>query len=169
MKRALCGLLACWLAAPVPSTPAVEGKKAMYVRGTVSAIREKQQGILDTSGASTFVFRWETSKWEVPFTCVTKMVYRNKVGRHVAASVATAAAAGATAATTAVVGTSGLFVLLAKKKKHYLSLELKNESGQVEVVVFELSKGIYEEVVADLEEKTGLRLEVELEKPSKKR
>ncbi len=159
MKRALCGLLACWLAAPVPLTPAVEGKKAMYVRGTVSAIREKQQGILDTSGASTLVFRWETSKWEVPFTSVTKMVYRNKVGRHVAATVAT----------TAAVGASGLFVLLAKKKKHYLSLELKNESGNMEVVVFELSKGIYEEVVADLEEKTGLPLEVELEKPSKKR
>jgi len=34
--------------------------------------------------------------------------------------------------------------------------------------VFELSKDSFEEVIADLEEKTGLRLEVEVEESRKK-
>jgi len=71
-------------------------------------------------------------------------------------------------ATTAAVGVGGLFVLLAKKKKHFLSLELNNGPGQVQIVVFELSKDSFEEVIADLEEKTGLRLEVEVEESRKK-
>src|SRR3989442_13891953 len=92
MKRALCLLLGCWLVSAVPLTAAVEGKKAMYLGGTVTAIQEKQQGILDTSGASTLVFRWEKGKWDVPFTSITKMVYRKKVGRHLGATVASLAA-----------------------------------------------------------------------------
>ncbi len=158
MKRVLCVVLASLLGSAVPLAAVAGDKRAMYLGGTVTAIQEKQQGILDTSDASTLVFRWEKDKWEVPFTSITKIVYRKKVGRHVAATVAT----------TAVVGVGGLFVLLAKKKKHFLSLELNNGPGQVQVVVFELSKDSFEEVIADLEEKTGLRLEVEVEESRKK-
>jgi hypothetical protein len=143
----------------VPLPAAAEDKRAVYLGGTVTAIQEKQQGILDSSDASTLVFRWEKDKWEVPFTNISKIVYRKKVGRHVAATVATPAA----------VGVGGLFVLLAKKKKHFLSLELNNGSGPVQIVVFELSKDSFEEVIADLEEKTGLRLKVEVEESGKKK
>lgn len=160
MKRALCMVLGWWFAFAAPLNAAVEGKKAMYVGGNVTAIQEKQQGTLDTSGASTLVFRWEKGKWDVPYSSVNKIVYRDKVGRHVAATVAT----------TVAIGVGGLFVLLAKKKKHYLSLELKSEAGEAPVVVvFELSKDVFEEVIADLEEKTGLQLQVELQESAKKK
>ena len=159
MKRLLCVVLAYLLGSAAPLAAAVGDKRATYLGGTVTAIQEKQQGILVTSDAATLVFRWDKGKWDVPFTSITKIVYRKKVGRHVAATVAT----------TAAVGVGGLFVLLAKKKKHFLSLELNNGSGQVQIVVFELSKDSFEEVITDLEEKTGLRLEVEVEESGKKR
>ncbi len=158
MKRVLCVVLACLLGSAVPLAAAAGDKRATYLGGTVTAIQEKQQGTLDTSDASMLVFRWDKGKWDVPFTSVTKIVYRKKVGRHVAATVAT----------TAAIGVGGLFVLLAQKKKHFLSLELNNGSGQVQIVVFELSKDSFDEAIADLEEKTGLRLEVEVEEPRKK-
>ena len=160
MRRASCIVLGCWLTFAGQLNAAVEGKKAMYVGGNVTAIQEKQQGTLDTSGASTLVFRWEKGKWDVPYTSVNKIVYHDKVGRHVAATVAT----------TAAIGVGGLFVLLAKKKKHYLSFELKSQAGEAPVVlVFELSKDVFEEVIADLEEKTGLQLQVELQESAKKK
>ncbi len=158
MRRVLCVVLAYLLGSGVPLA-AARDDRATYLGGTVTAIQEEQQGILDMSDASTLVFRWEKSKWEVPFTRITKLVYRKKVGRHVAATVAT----------TAAVGVGGLFVLLAKKKKHFLSLELTNGPDQVQIVVFELSKDSFEEVIADLEEKTGLQLEVEVEESGKKK
>lgn len=159
MKRIYCAFFACWLAFAVPLAAAVTGKEASYVGGTVAAIRENQQGTLDTSGGSGLVFRWGTGEWEVPFAKITKMVYREKVGRQV----------GATVATTVAIGPSGLFLLAAKKKKHYLSLNLKDETGEARVVVFELSKDRFEEVIADLEEKTGLPLEVEVTTPAQKK
>jgi hypothetical protein len=159
MKRTLSAVLACCLASATPLTGAVEGKRAMYIGGTVASIPEKQQGTLDTSGASEFVFTWDKGKWNVPFANINKLVYREKVGRHV----------GATIATTAAVGVSGLFVLLAKKKKHYLSLEWKDEPGQVQVAAFELSKDAFENVIANLEEKTGLHLQVEVQEAPKKK
>jgi hypothetical protein len=159
MKRTLCVVVACCLTSATPMTGAVEGKRAMYVGGTVASIPEKQQGSLETSGSSGFVFTWEKGKWIVPFANISKMVYREKVGRHVGAAVAT----------TVAVGVSGLLILMAKKKKHYLSLEWKDESGQAQVAVFELSKDAFENVIADLEEKTGLQLQVEVqEAPQKK-
>ena len=159
MRRALCVVVVCCLASATSLTAAVEGKTAMYVGGTVASIPEKQQGTLDTSGASAFVFTWDKGKWNVPFANINKMVYREKVGRHVGAAVAT----------TVAVGVSGLFVLMAKKKKHYLSLEWKDESGQPQVTVFELSKDAFESVIADLEEKTGLQLQVEVPEAPKKK
>ncbi len=159
MKRALCVVFTCWWTFAASLSAAVEGKRAMYVGGTVATIPEKQQGNLDTSGSSAFVFTWGKGKWNVPFANISKMVYREKVGRHVGAAVAT----------TVAVGVGGLFVLMAKKKKHYLSLEWKDESGQAQVAVFELSKDAFENVIADLEEKTGLQLQVEVQEAPKKR
>jgi hypothetical protein len=159
MKRAMCVVVACCLVSAAPLAAAVEGKQAMYVGGTVAAIPEKQQGTLETSGTAAFVFTWGKGKWNVPFANISKMVYREKVGRHVGAAVAT----------TVAVGVTGLFVLMAKKKKHYLSLEWKDESGQPQVTVFELSKDAFESVIADLEEKTGLRLQVEVQGAPKKK
>ncbi len=159
MKRALCVVVACCLVSTTPLTAAVEGKQAMYLGGTVASIPEKQQGTLDASGGSAFVFTWDKGKWNIPFANINKMVYREKVGRHV----------GATVATTAAVGVGGLFLLMAKKKKHFLSLEWKDESGHPQVTVFELSKDAFENVIADLEEKTGLHLQVEVQEAAKKK
>lgn len=159
MKRALCLVFTFWWVFAVPLSAAVEGKRAMYVGGTVASLHEKQQGTLDSSGTSEFVFTWDKGKWNLPFASIGKMVYREKVGRQVGAAVAT----------TVAVGVGGLLVLMAKKKKHYLSLEWKDEADQPQVAVFELSKDAFENVIADLEEKTGLQLQVEVPEVPKKK
>ena len=52
-------------------------------------------------------------------------------------------------------------MLAAPKKKHYVTLQVKDEAGNLQAGVFEVSKTRYMSLVADLEERTGLKAEYE--------
>lgn len=136
----------------VPLLGAVRGNKAMYVGGSIAAIPEKQQGKLDVSGESSLVFAWGSGKWEVPFKNVTKMEYGQKAGRRVGAAIAVTP-----------------LLLFSKKRKHYLTMQIKDEAGKGQAAVFELSKGTYQQTMATLEAKTGLKVERESEEAKKEK
>ena len=146
--RQLLLTLALGIVFPASMNGAVRGEEVLYLGGTISAIPEYQKGILDTSGDTTLVFRWDKGQWGVPYERIRRMEYGRKVGRRVAAAVA------ATAVTPV-----GPVFLISKKKKHFLSLEIEDETGETGAAVFELSKKNYEGIIADLETKTGLQLE----------
>lgn len=152
MKNKLCLLLFLCLACPATVMAAVRGDKAMYVGGSIAVIPEKQQGKLDISGESLMVFSWGKAKWEIPFKSVTKMEYGQKAGRRVGAALVV----------------SPLF-LFSKKRKHYLTLHVNDEAGKPQAAVFELSKGTYQQIIASLETKTGLKVEYESEEAKKEK
>jgi hypothetical protein len=147
---ALVLLVIFLLAVPLPG--AVRGNKAMYAGGSIAAIPESQQGKLDVSGESLLVFAWGSGKWEVPFKNVTKMEYGQKAGRRVGAAIAVTP-----------------LLLFSKKRKHYLTMQIKDEAGKGQAAVFELSKGTYQQTMATLEAKTGLKVERESEEARKEK
>src|SRR5262249_7222202 len=121
MKRLISGLLALVLLLEVITIAAVRGDKAMYVGGTVAKIEQKTHGRLDLSDEKVLVFTPEKgNRWELPYNQVTILEYGQKVGRRVGASIATAL----------LVSPVGLFMLFSKKRKHYLSIGWKDESGK---------------------------------------
>lgn len=153
MRRFVPFLVAFSILAAPGLEAAVRGDKAMYIGGTVTAIPEKKQGKLDTSGDSVLVFHWDKeSKWEVPFKSFTRMEYGQKAGRRVGAAVMVSP-----------------LLLFSKKRKHYLTLHYKSEGQSSEAVVFELSKGTYQQIISTLEAKTGLKTEYETEEAKKEK
>lgn len=153
MKRFVSALIALSILSAPALEAAVRGDKAMYVGGTVTTIPEKKQGKLDTSGDSVLVFNWDKgSKWEVLFKSLTRMEYGQKAGRRVGAAVMVSP-----------------LLLFSKKRKHYLTLHYKSETGSSEAVVFELSKGTYQQIISTLEAKSGLRTEYETEEAKKEK
>ena len=149
-KTLLSALFVCLLALPLDA--AVRGDKAMYVGGSISSIAENQQGKLDTSGESALTFTWGKGKWEVPYKNITKMEYGQKAGRRVGAAISVSP-----------------LLLFSKKRKHYLTLQLKDEEGKSQAALFELSKGTYQQVLAALEAKTGVKIDYETEEVKKEK
>lgn len=50
-------------------------------------------------------------------------------------------------------------LLFTKSKKHFLTIQYKNASGQGEYAVFHLDKGNYKEILAAVEAATGVKIE----------
>lgn len=125
------------------SAAAVRGDKAQYIGGTLS-IPEKQHGRLDATGETSLLFTWEKGKWEVPFNGIAAMEYGQKSGRRVGAAVAVSPV-----------------LLFSKKRKHFLTLQMKDASGKQEAAVFELSKGVYKQTLAALESRTGRKVDMQ--------
>jgi hypothetical protein len=149
MMRTLISLLVCF-AALAPQAWGVEGDSARYLGGNLAGLTQKQEGTLDTSHATLLRFRSAGSTWEVPYKNITKFEYGNKGGRQVGAAVLAST-----------VTLAGPMVLAAPKKKHFVTLQVKDEAGNVQAGVFEVSKTRYMSLVADLEEKTGLKANYE--------
>ena len=150
MKRATIFLLLCLGMQSLPAL-GVDGDNAVYLGGTLAGISTKQEGTLDTSRTAALSFRTSKGTWEVPYKNIVKIVYGNKPGRQVGAAILASA-----------VTVAGPMVLAAPKKKHYLTLQVKDEAGKLQSGVFEVSKTRYMSLVADLEERTGLKAEYEV-------
>lgn len=152
MRKCLSVVLSLCLFVPLIAWGAVRGDKAMYVGGTLTAIPEGKQGRLDTTNETNLTFAWDKSTWETPFKSITRMEYGQKAGRRVGAAVLVSP-----------------LLLFSKKRKHYLTIHMKTEAGKSEAAVFELSKGTYQQVIASLEAKSGVKTEYETEDAKKEK
>lgn len=140
-RIALAAVFVCLLA---PLASAVDGEAAQYIGGTLPGLSEGQTGRLDTSSRDLFRFLGEKGKWESPYKNITRLEYGRKPGRQIAAAIIISP-----------------FWLAAPKRKHFLTITVKDENGNSQVGVFELSKDRYVTTIADLEERSGVKVEVE--------
>ena len=131
----------------LPSTPAlgVEGDSVIYVGGTLPGLTDAQEGQLDLSSKTVLRFLGVKEEWQAPYSSITKLEYGRKPGRQVAAAIIVSPV-----------------WLAAPKRKHFLTLQLKDRNGTVQTGVFELSKVRYVSLIADLEERSGVQVEVEI-------
>lgn len=101
---------------------------AMYLKGRVKELPRKKLGKLDVSDAEVLQFTWQKGTWKVPFAHI-KTVYVSLSRRPE--------------------------VLLARKRKLLLSLNLTDEQGRKRNCVFFLPRGSTREFIRELETKTG--------------
>jgi hypothetical protein len=121
---------------------AVDGKKAMYSGGTVSALKEKSEGTISIADEKQFQFYNKSSKLLIPYEKINSLEYGQKAGRRVGVAIVLSPIA-----------------LLSKKRKHYLTVNYLDENDKQQAAVFELGKEIVRVTLASLEARTGQKIE----------
>jgi len=129
---------------------AVRGKEVMYVGGTISAVPEATEGLLDTSDPRVMKFTSQKGSFEIPYEGVTSLEYGQKAGRRLGVALAIT-----------------VWALFSKKRKHFLTVGFKDASDQPQGVVIELPKGTPKSVITIIEARSGVKCEYESEEARK--
>lgn len=117
-------------------------KKAMYIGGTVSAIKEGTEGVTTTKAETVYVFTYKGGHLDIPYEQVDSIEYGQKAGRRVGVAIAITP-----------------FALFSKKRKHFLTISWKDENDKQQAAVLELGKDIVRTELATLEARTGRKIE----------
>jgi hypothetical protein len=140
MKRvlALC-LMLCLL---VPTALAVGSHEASYVGGTVTTIKEGTDGKVSTDDEKIYVFTYKEGVLKIPYERIESLEYGQKVGRRIGLAI-----------------TISPWLLLSKKRQHFLTISWKDESDKDQAAVLQLGKDIVRVQLASLEARTGRKVE----------
>jgi hypothetical protein len=136
---------------------AVGSKKAAYFGGTLTTFgnaTKPVEGRLDTGKEDALIFiathkPYIGERFAIPYASIIDLEYGQKAGRRV----------GAAAATTVLLGPVGLLTLFSKKRKHFLTIGFKDESGKDQVAVMELGKDIVRTTLAIVQTRSGQEIE----------
>ena len=124
--------------------------KAMYVGGTVSALKEGTEGHVSEKNEDLFVFHFQDGDFKIPYDHVNDLEYGQKAGRRLGVAIAVT-----------------WMAMFSKKRKHYLTIGYTDENGKQEAAVFELGKDIVRVTLASLEARTGRKVDYEDEEARK--
>jgi hypothetical protein len=152
MKRCLAVLLLACLLFPA-GLAALDGKKALYVGGTITAkIPADTEGRINTDDEAYLVFIADKTgvRAELPYAKLDSLEYGQKASYRIK---------------TAILVTP--WSLFSKKRKHYLSLMWKDEQDKTQGVVLELGKDILRPTVMVIEARSGKKLEFQDEDAKK--
>lgn len=139
MKRTLSTLTLIIFAAQA-GLLALDSKKAQYIGGTVSSLKEKAEGRLSTAGeeAVTFTPDKHAAPVHIPYADISELEYGQKAGRRVGMAILISPLA-----------------LFSKKRKHYLTISYTDAAGKDQAAVFELGKDIVRTTLKILETRSG--------------
>lgn len=137
LRAPVACLIVVSLVAPLA---AVDGKKAMYVGGTISGLKEQTEGKLDTSSDTALTFTADKNRGTVtvPWVAISELEYGQNAGRRVAMAILVSPLA-----------------LFSKKRKHYLTVNYKDAEGKDQAVVLELGKDIVRTTLTVVETRSG--------------
>jgi len=138
----------------LPTEAGLDSKKAKYIGGTLTAIKEDTEGTTSTDDEKVFVFTYKdgkaTQKLTIPYARVNDLEYGQKAGRRLGLAL-----------------TISPWLLLSKKRKHFLTLGFQDENDKQQAAVFELGKDIVRVTLAALEARTGRKIEYQDEEARK--
>jgi hypothetical protein len=117
------------------------GSRAEYVGGTVADFRQGTEGRLVTTRQDEFAFEAGKQVWTIPYTKINLIEYGQKVDRRYITAVLL----------------SPLF-LLAKSRKHFVTVGYFDESGVQQAMVFRVEKADVRTVLVGLEARTGRKV-----------
>jgi hypothetical protein len=116
--------------------------KAMYVGGTVSALKENTEGTVSAADENAFIFDHKDGKLSIPYGQVTSLEYGQKAGRRLGLALAV----------------SPLF-LLSHKRRHFLTVGYFDDSKKQQAAVLELGKDVIQPTLSALESRTGKKID----------
>ena len=157
----LRSLMAAALVAVLFSETALAGlgsNKAQYVGGTTPTLTQGVEGSMSTDDTTLLKFNSSKQSWQTPYEKITALSYGQHAGRRVGATVAL----GVTT-----LGIGALPVLFSKKRRHYLTIEYKDEQGKEQAAIFELGKDAIRTTLKSLEVRSGKKIEYEDEEARK--
>ena len=124
----------------------LDSKKAMYVGGTVASVKERTEGVPSTTDEKVFVFAFKDgdkeSKLTVPYDRINNLEYGQKAGRRLGLAL-----------------TVSPWLLLSKKRKHFLTVGYQDGNDKQQAAVFELGKDIVRTMLASMEARTGKKID----------
>jgi hypothetical protein len=126
------------------------GSRAHYIGGTVADLPSKSEGNINTTDEEVFLFRSKQASVRIPYDRINTLEYGQRVNRRYAEAILISPV-----------------LLLAKKRKHFLTVGYTDELGRQQAMVFELPKGAVRSVLVSLEAKTGRRVEYQDEEARK--
>ena len=126
------------------------GGRAQYVGGTVAGLPSKTEGNINTTDEDVLLFRAKQASVRIPYNKINTIEYGQRVSRRYVGAVLISP-----------------LLLLAKKRKHFLTLGYTDEQGQQQAMVFQLNKGAVRAVLVSLEAKTGRKIEFQDEEARK--
>ncbi|MBI1790094.1 MAG: hypothetical protein HYR60_21385 [Acidobacteria bacterium] len=126
------------------------GGRAHYVGGTVAALPSQSEGRINTTDEEVLFFRSNKASVRVPYRQVNTLEYGQKVNRRYISAILISPV-----------------LLLAKARKHYLTLGYTDEQGRQQAMVFQVDKRHVRAVLASLEARTGRRIEYQDEEARK--
>ena len=126
------------------------GGRAQYVGGTVAGLPSKSEGNINTTDEGFLLFRTKHDLVRIPYDKINTIEYGQRVNRRYVAAILISPV-----------------LLLAKKRKHFLTVGYTDEQGRQQAVVFEVRKGGVRSVLVSLEAKTGRKVEFQDEETKK--
>lgn len=117
------------------------GGRAEYIGGTSAVFEEKTGGRLITAGTASLRFETKEKTVEVPYDRIHTLEYGQKVDRRYVSAVLI----------------SPLF-LLAKSRKHFLTIGYSDGEGRSQALIFRVNKGDVRGVLVGLEARTGRKV-----------
>jgi len=118
------------------------GNRAEYIGGTVSVLPSKSEGNINFTDGEVLLFRAKQVSVRIPYSKINTLEYGQRVNRRYVEAILISP-----------------LLLLAKKRKHFLTVGYTDEQGRQQVMVFEVHKNAVRSVLVSLEAKTGMRVE----------
>lgn len=142
MKKSIVLVLICVLALEVTVLAGLGNDKTAYIGGTENQIKAGAEGESSAKDEKNFRFDSKGSKLEIPYDEVNDLEYGQKAGRRVGLAL-----------------TISPWLLLSKKRKHFLTIGWKDAQDKQHAAVFELGKSVVRTTIATLEARTGKKVE----------
>jgi hypothetical protein len=144
MRVIAWALLALWSGDVLPPLLLAgdPGGRAQYIGGTVAALPSKSEGRLNVTDEEVLLFRTKQASVRIPYSKINTLEYGQRVNRRYIEAILISP-----------------LLLLAKKRKHFLTVGYTDEQGRQQALVFQVDKGAVRQVLVSLEAKTGRKIE----------
>jgi hypothetical protein len=134
-------LIALLLAASPALMAEDRGGRAEYVGGTAEQFRSGEDGAIFTTHRSLLFFVTKGHKLAIPYENVNLLEYGQKVSRRYVMSVLVSP-----------------LLMMAKSRKHFLTLGYIDADGNQQALVFQLNKDDIRATLAAIEARTGVKV-----------
>jgi hypothetical protein len=124
--------------------------KTKYIGGTVSSLKEGDEGKSSAKDEKVFLFDTGKEKLEIPYDRIDSLEYGQKAGRRIGVAVVI----------------NPIFIF-SKKRRHFLTLGYTDSDGKQQAAVFEMGKDVIRVNLASLEARTGKKIEYQDEEARK--